>query len=72
MSTSWQIFNAVADALIQAGATEQEKKRILAGTMDVVGVPLPSFSRYSGDATIVELFGERGVQQATPERKQRG
>ncbi|MEU4804376.1 hypothetical protein [Actinosynnema sp. NPDC023587] len=61
---SHQIFNAVADALIAVGVGTREKKRILASTMDVVGVPFLSFAHYESDQAITELFGERGIRRA--------
>lgn len=72
MASDSAIFEAVADALIEVGANDNQKKRILASTMDVVGVPMMSIHRYRDDAMIVELFGERGVRFATDEEQRRG
>lgn len=60
--TDTETFEAVADALVEIGASNRIKTHILAATMDVVGVPMLSIQRYRHDAAIVELFGERGVR----------
>lgn len=61
-STDTETFEAVADALVEIGATDRIKTHILAATMDVVGVPMLSINRYRHDTAIVELFGKRGVR----------
>lgn len=69
MSSDTEIFNAVADALIGVGAPAKVKLKVLAATMDNVGVPFMSFQRYLDDPTIVGLFGERGIRQITEEEE---
>lgn len=59
------VFEAVADALVQLGAPDRVKTRILAATMDQVGVPMMSLERYRDDKAIVALFAERGVRFVT-------
>lgn len=60
--TDTETFEAVADALVEIGASDRIKTHILAATMDVVGVPMLSINRYRHDTAIVELFGKRGVR----------
>lgn len=69
MSNDFEIFNAVADALIKVDASDRIKHDVLAATMDKVGVPFMSFERYIEDPAIVALFNERGVRVMTDEEK---
>lgn len=66
MADDTQTFEAVADALIAVGATDRVTTRILAATMDVVGVPVLSVKRYRDHEAIVALFAERGVRLVPP------
>lgn len=59
------LFEAVADVLVWAQASDRVKTHILAATMDEVGVPMMSLERYRDDPAIVALFAERGVRFVT-------
>lgn len=66
MAGDTETFEAVADALVAVGAADRIKTHILAATMDVVGVPMLSLSRYRQDPAIVALFAQRGVRFIDP------
>lgn len=66
MATSQKIFEAVADALLMAGASHRETHAILSATMDTVGVPALSVRRYRDQPVITALFAARGVRLGTP------
>lgn len=66
MAGDTETFEAVADALVKVRASDRVKTRVLAATMDVVGVPMLSVNRYREDAAIVALFASRGVRIVAP------
>lgn len=60
-------FEALANALIAAGARDKTKHAVLAAHMDCEGVQMMSLEVLKHDPVIVALFAERGVRLVEPE-----
>lgn len=64
---TFEVFEAIADALVAGRMRDNTKRAVLAAWMDCEGVPMMSLERYRDDPAIVALFAERGVRFVTPE-----
>lgn len=66
-SAGYRIFDPVMAALIEAGASDEIKKRVAAGLIGVLrendwDTEWDSLDQFADDPAIVEVFAEHGIE----------